>query len=480
MKSLDNLDKYLFAIAPVAPAEPPARMAVPVMATIRRQAARRVALVRWSLIVGLLVLVAATSYAVARGNAGKVISMAVAKLGTVATYPRLYFNATVETLPWAAIAATAALLLAAYLLAKHRGDIVRHAGRAAAITAGTLLISASASAATLTTATATPGPAQQQLERAVNGVGKAVTTINGKDFESTGSLTDKQAYMVAEQDALRQAALSVPIGKTAEANDPRQGGCECTVITVTDKILQVNYMPTDGQKPDLTTMQTFNLTDKTLYYDSINKVSKLNLKPGDGVTVLPDTSFQNAAVVMLMKFPLADYSDQAWNVTSLKSAHRADGKCFNNETDQCPDLSEPVNLMSIYDGMIVPDGAEVREAYGQITALTDNNMELTNPSGSVWKFNIGLKFLCCSLGQVDSGFRLGYYVRVEFWQMKNDLANRTIFDEYQSIAQMDLSKGQAQQLLAEGKISLYPKIPLRAVQYVTAKPYVTPSASPRP
>jgi hypothetical protein len=365
---------------------------------------------------------------------------------------------------------------------RRRWDIVAKAGRAAVVLGASFAFAATASAASVATTAVnpTPGPTQLQLERTINGVGKSITTVNGQSLESNQSLTDKQALMAAEQAIITNAELTLPVGKAAEANDARQGGCLCNVVSVTAMQIQINYVPTNGQSPDPAQAQSFSLTDQTVYYDSLTKVTKLDLKPGDPVVVLPDTTFKNAALVMRMKYPVADYTDMPLNISSLKSAHRADGKCFNNESDQCPDLFDPVNLMTIGDWLTVPDGAEVREAYGQITALADYSMELTNPSGSVWKLNIGRMSFCCSLGQTDSGLRLGYYVRVEFWQMKSDLASRTVFDESQAQSQMNLTKDQARQLLAEGKIALNPKTPLRAVQYVAAKPYVTPSGSPRP
>ncbi len=426
---MKSLDKMLTSIAPELPRE--TSLVNPVMVKIKLGQAKRQQLINRSLLGCFALALVTLVGAVVRGNSGKVIALAAHKLSSLPAHPGLYAQALLETLPWPTIAVIAGIALAARIMHRSQFKFARHATSALAVSFGALALTAGASAATITTAQTQPGPAQQRLERTVSGVGGEQAVIDNHLYQFDYGLTDNQIRAQAEAAEFRR--LDQELGAARGTADGGTLSCMCKVVAITDHDIHIDYYESSQLPMEPSTLA---FTPKTIFLNGSKRVGHLDLKPGDLIVAAPNADLKTAAYIAKLDLPYKDYFYNG-NFSATASAHREDGKCYNNEADSCPTLTNSYTLINVAFAPPAPANTQIREAYGTIIALDDQNVRIQNASGTIWTFNAGT-----FIKSFESA-KIGDSLRIEFWQPLSELSNRTIVDESMKITNMRLTKSQA-------------------------------------
>ncbi len=428
---MNSLDNMITRSTPQLPRE--ASLVSSVMAKIRQRQLKRAKIVNRSLLVCLVLSMLVLVGALVKGSTGRIASLAVHKISSISAHPGLYSEALLESLPWTAIATVAGIALLARIMHRHRLAFTRHATAAMAVSAGAFLITATATAATITTTTDQPGPAQQQLERVVNGLGKHQVIVNGHTYEFDASLSDTQVRAQLEGAELRLLDLELDTARGSADGGTLTCLCQVSAITA-DSITFESY----GWKPgDQTSFDPnrLSLTSKTIYLKGAAKVTRLDLIVGDLVSVAPAKDLKTAAYVAKHDLPFEAYF-YSGGFTSVPSARRSDGKCYNNEADQCPVLPAIRELFNSAQFNILPQDAQIREVFGQIVSIDAKNVSLKSSSGAIWTFAVGDSVSAIneagyatndrSVQNHDFQVNKGDYLRIEFWQYNIDLGKREV------------------------------------------------------
>lgn len=475
---MNSLDKLITKAALELPREP--LLVSPVMAKIKARQARRAKLINRSLLGSFIIGMLAIGAALLRGNAGKVLTLAVHKYSSVPQHPGLYVRALVETLPWPAIATVAGIALLARIMQRNKLVLAKHASAAMAVSAGALLITATASAATITTVGDQAGPVQQQLERTINGLGKQEVTVDGHTYEiSGGAINDRQIKAYVEQRAIWEIRKTLDL--PADKNDGGTLAYGARVISITPTELEMTDVDPNSFKvvgTDPSNPPKLKITSQTVFIKGGKKVDKLELLPGDYIQVAAAKDFVTAGYIALMSY---DPSDYTWvSGITPTSKHGKNGKCYNNETEKCPNLPAVFDLLGLGDYQTVPTDGVIREVFGKLESVDGDVAKIKTSSGTVWSFNIGYNEIthtnesgyycpsCPNGADLNMQINRGDYLRVEFWQHKTDLNKREVFDQG-----FKGTKDEARKLLAEGKLNLNPEIYIRSVQIALKQPWYT-------
>ncbi len=475
MRSLDDL---LTSVAVDLPRE--TSLVSPVMVKIKQRQTQRARLISRSLLGCLAIGLLAIIGALLRGNAGKVVALAVHKFSSVPQHPALYLQALIETLPWPIIATVAGIALLARIMQRNKLVFARHATAAMATLAGALLVTATATAATITTVSSQAGPAQQQLERTINGLGKQEVTVDGVTYELAPGqiLTDNQIRAQAELDKLGDVIKTLNLPK---ASDGGYSSYFAYVVSLNGNNLKLTDTPENpllvGHTPE--TPAELALDSQTVYLKGVVKTSHIDLNPGDLVDVAVAKDLKTAGFVSKLTYPLDDYR-VAYKVgfAPVSAARRTDGKCYNNVGDLCPNLPAVHDLIGLNrDSITVPSDGVIREVFGQLVSYAPYTLTVKTSSGAIWTFSdYGTIGAVNQYGLYDPAepsksdlslqVKVGDYMRVEFWQHTGDLDKREVINQGFSG-----TKDEAQKLAAEGKLPINPEFYIRSIQLALKQPW---------
>ena len=451
MKSLDD---YLNILEPTI--EPKRSLVGPVLAHIaaNRRRAKRVRLGLWATLDVVLVLLLVS---LLRGNALVVLGLGLSHSRQVANDLPLFMRAVAEAVP---VVPVLILLLGGGVILmlrrmEHRAATLAPRFVAAVFALGLLGISSGTYAAA--TATHVPGPAQSEFERSIDAVGQLTVTIDGHVYElsdqASMSLTDRQLKAQAEAVQLNNTTRSLD---QSVALDGGNDGCLCITGSMSQTSVTYHYSGDDSQQSTF----TLAIDSQTRFFDGAKPAAPFILKPGQLLVVAPRKDGVHASYIARTEYSLDEFSGFSF-ISGTLPKHNASGRCYNYEEAKCAALARSIDLLGfLEDENTVPPGAEIREVFGIVRTVFKNDITLQDSTGQIWHFTV--------TPNISQPIPIGGGLRVEFWQLKQDLKSRTVVD---GTGKTDnefgqLTKPQALALIAQGKIPERPNLPIRGLQLV--------------